>query len=237
VQWAGEDAFDLVHMGTFHGVDAREGLTRNGFAKVRHRQIDPLGRSGYYLLHAMARLRQGAPEAWSRLRVHLYGNVDNSHRALIERLGLGESVVTHGYVPHRESIAALCSSDAVFVPLHGVPAGERALVVPGKLYEALASRRPILAALPAGDGADLVRQLDAGLVVPPTDAACLGEALQTMIEARERGEAVPGCPRARLAGFDRRYLTRLLAEVCDAAAGGRSSVSFDSPFPALARGG
>src|SRR5690606_13363337 len=122
-----------------------------------------LGRTGLYLLHAIALYREavGAEQAARQLSVHLYGQMDESHLALIQQLGIASLVTVHGYVAHHESVAALLAADAVFVPLHGVPAGERALVVPGKLYEALASERPILAALPPGDGADLVAAMAA----------------------------------------------------------------------------
>ncbi|MCA8974644.1 MAG: glycosyltransferase [Planctomycetes bacterium] len=230
VPWAGDGRFHLVHMGTFHAVDTPEGLTRNGLSRVRHRQIEPLGRSGHYLLHALAQLRQRAPSLWSRLRVELYGNVDGSHRDLIERLGIDEVLSLHGYVPHRESIAALTNADAVFVPLHGVPAGDRALVVPGKLYEALASESPVLAALPEGDGADLVRALEAGLVVPPTDAAQLGAALEQLVAGWSRQQPVAGCPRQRLAPFSRRNLTKVLAAVVDAAVHGLETGGIADPW-------
>ncbi|MGB3970280.1 MAG: glycosyltransferase, partial [Planctomycetota bacterium] len=156
--------FHLAHVGTLHDVDVAPGLTRNRWRRVRHRQIAPLGRTGFYLLHGLARWRRDAGDRADEVVVDLHGHVAPSHRALVTRLGLDQVVRCHGYLPHRESIAALVAADAVFVPLHDVAPGERALVVPGKLYEALASERPVLAALPAGDGADLVRHLAAGLV-------------------------------------------------------------------------
>lgn len=205
--------FQLVHMGTLHAADEAPGLTRNTALLRRHRQIAPLGRTGYYLLHALALLKQRSPAVHARIAVHLYGNVDASHRAIVEQLGVGDALSLHGYVSHRESIAALCGADAVFVPLHGVPAGERALVVPGKLYEALASERAVLAALPPGDGADLVRHLRAGVVVGATDAPALSAALESMVERHGAGQSVAGCRRSDLAPFTRRELTARFAEV------------------------
>lgn len=225
--------FRLVHVGTLHGVDVADGLTSNRLRRVRHRQIAPLGRTGHFLLHAIAQWRQRAPANGPGLAVHFYGQVDASHRELIERLGIGDLVTLHGYVEHRASLAALTSADAVFVPLHGVPAGERALVVPGKLYEALASERQILAALPPGDGADLVRGLGAGIVAPPTDAPALAAALATMIDAHARGERRRGCARATLAPFRRRELTASLAQVLAAAVARQRAVDLRDPWQLL----
>ncbi|MEO6594556.1 MAG: glycosyltransferase [Planctomycetota bacterium] len=228
-----DDRFRLVHMGTFHPADAPEGFTANRLLRHRHRQIAPLGRSGFYLLHAVALLAERSPSVYARLAVELFGNVDATHRALIERLGIQGVVHLHGYVSHRQSTAALNCADAVFVPLHGVPAGERALVVPGKLYEALASERPVLAALPPGDGADLIRHLNAGVVVSATNADALARALTEMVELRVSGRAMNGCSRDRIEAFTRRRLTGLLATVLRAAEARAGGVDLDDPWRTL----
>jgi glycosyltransferase involved in cell wall biosynthesis len=225
--------FQIVHMGTLHAVDAEPGLTRNTPLLRRHRQIEPLGRTGYYLLHALSLLRQRSPAIYGKIAVHLYGNVDASHRAIVDRLGVGDALALHGYVPHRESIAALCGADAVFVPLHGVPADERALVVPGKLYEALASERAVLAALPPGDGADLVRHLRAGLVVAPTDAPALAAAIEAMVERHGQGQPLGGCRRSDLLPFTRRRLTARFAEILRAVVAGRTAIAVADPWQEL----
>jgi glycosyltransferase involved in cell wall biosynthesis len=216
---ADEQPFRLVHIGTFHPASLDAGMTRNTLRRVRNRQIQPLGRTGYYLLQAVAIWRDqvGADQAAQRLSVHLYGQVDESHRALMRELRIEQLFTMHGYVAHQKSVAALASADAVFVPLHDVAAGERALVVPGKLYEALASERPVLGALPPGDGADLIKAMQAGSVVPPTDARQLAQALGEMIAAHGKGEPQRGCDRVQLRAFSRRSLTGRLAAVLEAA--------------------
>ena len=224
----------IVHVGTFHPADLPAGLTRNTLRRVRLRQIEPRGRTGFHLLHALAQLRDrlGA-DAGRRVELHLYGPLDDSHRRLIDALELSPLVHAHGYVPHAASIAGLCAADVVFVPLHAVPAGERALVAPGKLYEALASERCVLGALPAGDAADLIRGLGAGLVVPPTDTAALAAALHELVAAKANGTPRQGVARARLTGFTRRSLTGHLNEVMRAAANRRPSVHVLDPWQQL----
>jgi glycosyltransferase involved in cell wall biosynthesis len=228
-----DQRFQLAHIGTFHGIDVGAGMTRNRLRRVRHRQLEPLGRTGYYLLHALAAWRREPAWQGRGLALQLYGQVDASHRELITRLGLDDLVTMHGYVEHRASIAALLAADAVFVPLHGIPDGERALVVPGKLYEALASERPILAALPPGDGADLVRQLRAGEVVAPTDSEALARVLGRWTTAHAAGAALPGVARARLQSFTRERLTELLAQVLEAAVARRPEVLVRDPWQQL----
>ncbi|MBL8753160.1 MAG: glycosyltransferase [Planctomycetes bacterium] len=229
---ATDGRFHLAHIGTWHGVDVPAGFTRNRLRRVRHRQIAPLGRTGHYLLHAVAAWQRRHGGAGRGLAVDCYGQVDASHRTLIEQLGIGDVVTLHGYVPHRASIAAACAADALFVPLHDVPPQERALVVPGKLYEALASERPVLAALPAGDGADLVRGLDAGEVVPPTDAEAIAGAIDRLVQGRPTGVA-----RTRLLPFTRASLTADLATVLRAAVARERSVAIVDPWQRLRASG
>ncbi|MCK5941263.1 MAG: glycosyltransferase [Planctomycetes bacterium] len=216
-----EEPLRLVHIGTFHPADLPRGLTRNRLRRVRNRQIEPLGRTGHFLLRGIAMWRDKVGDEAARrlLHLHLYGRSDASHRQLAEQLDIAHLITDHGYVPHRESVRALLSSDVVFVPLHGVPDGERALVVPGKLYEAIASERAVLAALPPGDGADLVDALDVGVVAPPTDAGAIAMAIQLLTAAHARDERAEGCARERFTRFSRRALTERFAHVLEAAVG------------------
>ena len=73
----------------------------------------------------------------------------------------GASIVeTPGYLAHDETVALLRSADLLFLPMHDLPEGRRATIVPGKTYEYLASRRLILAVVPDGDARDLLAHAD-----------------------------------------------------------------------------
>jgi len=50
-------------------------------------------------------------------------------------------------------------------------------VIPSKIGDAMAAGRPILAALPEGDAADLIRDSGAGVVVPPAYGTRMAEAI------------------------------------------------------------
>ena len=206
------DTFDLVHVGTWHGADLPPGLTANRATRFYTRHIARLGRTGFYLLHALARLE---PEFRDVVRVHAYGRREASHERLAQELGVEAQLAWHGYTSHDDAVVALLHADAVFVPLHGLPSGERALLTPGKLYEAIASERPVLAALPAGDGADLVRDTEAGVVVDPEDADEIADAIRALVAAWRNGSASLGARREAVSAYERRELTSKLAAVLD----------------------
>ena len=78
--------------------------------------------------------------------------------------------------------------------------------VPSKLYDGLAAGRPLVVAA-AGEPAALVRELGAGVAVPPEDPAALAEAVAALAadpaRARElglAGRAAARGPRTRRGG-------------------------------------
>ena len=88
----------------------------------------------------------------------------------------------------------LASADAHLVSL--VP-GIGGLLEPTKMYSALASGRPVLAALDArSEGAEIVRRHGCGLHVPPGDATALASAARRLASLPEAERAEMGA-RAR----------------------------------------
>src|SRR2546430_11023912 len=77
--------------------------------------------------------------------------------------------------PHREMPAILAAADVLVVPLLKYIRG----AVPSKLYEAMASGRPVVL-IAEGEAAQIVRQHDAGMCVAPGDLAGLVQALRTL---------------------------------------------------------
>ena len=69
--------------------------------------------------------------------------------------------------------------------LSDVPGAER--VVPAKLFEYVAARRPILAVVPDGECSDILRSHPAALVVPPNRTDLIAEALASDITGRGPG--------------------------------------------------
>ena len=73
------------------------------------------------------------------------------------------------------------SADLLFLPMHDLPAGRRAGLIPYKTFEYLAARRPILAAVPEGDVRDLLSSVGDVSLVAPTDVAGMVAAIRSRI--------------------------------------------------------
>lgn len=229
VDHAARRQFRIVHVGTLHSAKTERCNPLKAVLNWRWRAVENTARSARYLYLALAELRRQRPDLYEVVRLELYGHVHASHAALAAELGIADRIDARAYVPHAEAVQALVSADCVFVPLHDVPAGEEALIVPGKLYESIASERPVLACVPPGDAAALVRSSGAGGVCPPRDAAAICAWLIVQVAAWRDGAVLRGAPRARLAPFTRQALTLRLACLLDAITGGAAMT--DAPDP------
>jgi len=76
------------------------------------------------------------------LEIRLAGKVDPEIIESIKAAGLGDNLVELGYLPHEESVKELCNADMILLPLRQDP--EYRKVLPGKIFECLAARKPIL---------------------------------------------------------------------------------------------
>ncbi len=115
--------------------------------------------------------------------------------------------------PAGELPPLLAAADILIVPLGvGIPGA-----VPSKLYEAMASGRPVLL-VAGGEPADIVRSHGAGLVVAPNDIAGLASALRRLRDDPAlRAELGANGRRAAERYFDRREIARRFMAELDAA--------------------
>jgi glycosyltransferase involved in cell wall biosynthesis len=153
------------------------------------------------------------------LRVRIVGPHESTEVELVRGLGLGESVIFEGQVPYAEARAWQARADVLLLlQVHGEG---YEVAIPGKLYEYIASGRPILAFLGPGEAADLVRR-SGGWVVDPDDAGAAEAAFSRLLA----GERPGGDSEARreLAGRYRRdRIAARLAAHLDTLASGRDT--------------
>ena len=97
----------------------------------------------------------------ARLQIRLAGKVDAAITDAIRARGLGDNLVELGYLPHDETVREQRAADILLLPLRQEP--EYAKVLPGKIFEYLAARRPVLGiGQPDGAAAQILRDAGAG---------------------------------------------------------------------------
>ena len=121
------------------------------------------------LLLADVLAKLGPRERW-RLEVCGEGVEQEALRERLDRLGLGDAAVLHGYVPVDDGLGALYRDSHMLLHV-SLTEG-----LPQVLYEAFAAGLPTVATEVGGVGAGAER--DAVVLVPPGDAAAAAQALE-----------------------------------------------------------
>ena len=137
----------------------------------------------------------------ARLQIRLAGKVDAAITDAIRARGLGDNLVELGYLPHDETVREQREADILLLPLRREP--EYAKVLPGKIFEYLAARRPVLG----------IGQEDGAAATVLRDAAA-GEMFDW--DKKEELLAFLDAAHPQTAGIEkytRRALTERLAEV------------------------
>jgi glycosyltransferase involved in cell wall biosynthesis len=161
-------------------------------------------RSPRPFLTGLRDLLERRPDLRGRLRVRFVGDLRATDREWAHALGIDDAWEETGFVPFREAVAAQRAADALLLLIpHNNGRGDA--VVSGKVYEYLAARRPVLAAVPpSGAAAELVRAAGAGEVVDADDAAAQSRALEALVDRRSDA----GLPDIVLPGELRERMTR-----------------------------
>jgi hypothetical protein len=230
--------FRIVHTGHLHlaqGLKHRWTRWPRRLLGGERVWVDVSTRSHVNLMRALSRWRQEEPAIEERLEVILAGPTTMADRRVVEEFGLSSIVRMVGYLDHAASIALLRSANLLFLPMQKLPSAQRSRIVPGKTYEYLASKRPILAAVPAGDAADLVAASGRGSLVAPDDVAGILSALKERYRRYLAGSERSVSNDSHLQRFERRELTSQLSQVFHAAIGEAAPRSGSSPKEILPR--
>jgi len=209
-----DDAFRIVHTGSFHTSMARahqhSARARRLLRGGPHQAVDVLPRTPVFLGEALRRLAAAEPALAARVELHLAGSLTDADRAALAGV---TGVREHGFLSHPETIALIRSADLLFLPMQDLPRGGRARMVPCKAYEYLASGRPILAAMPPGDGRELMALAADAFLVEPADADAMIRVLRDEAGRPQRRASVAAQRADVIAPLERRRLNEELAQL------------------------
>lgn len=120
-------------------------------------------RNPHSLWKALEDLLKENEELKNHLKIKLIGPVDHAVFVSLEKHNLNSCLEYIKGVPHQEVIGHLQSSQILLLPLNDTPNIDG--VVPGKLYEYIGAKRPILCiGKEDGDSARIINETQAGVV-------------------------------------------------------------------------
>lgn len=150
------------------------------------------------------------PAEAGRLRIHFIGHdARTGFAARLREHGLQEIITWTGYQPHHQALAAMAAADALLLIACDEP---QARFIPGKSFEYLASRKPILLISNVAETRALLEPQPGVITCAPDQPAAIRAAL-------DRLQQDPGLAQAarqrELRPFDRREQSARLAAWLD----------------------
>ena len=144
------------------------------------------------------------------LKIRLVGKNDEQILKAIEEAGLGENLENMGYQPHAVAVEQQRQASLLILPLRKEP--EYKAVLPGKLFEYLASWRPILGiGQPDGAMSMILNDTKTGIVFDWEDKTAMQKHIDECWEHHLAGKLT--VEDADISRFTRRNLTRRMAQL------------------------
>lgn len=121
------------------------------------------------------------------LAIKFYGPTDIEVINTAKKMGLDKYLEIIPHVEHNVITEVLVNSPVLFLPLNNTP--NVMGIIPGKLFEYIASKRPILAIGPKkGDTARILKETGAGKIFDFTDKEGLKSEILSLFEKFDKGE-------------------------------------------------
>lgn len=118
------------------------GSRKDGKFRIVHTGLFAADGNPLKLWDALARRCREDEDFAQRLEIRLAGKTDAPVLEAIRERGLGAQLVDLGYLPHSRVVQEQQEADLLILPLRHEP--EYAKVLPGKIFEYIASGRPVL---------------------------------------------------------------------------------------------
>jgi len=161
-----------------------------------------------YFLQAFKQLLIENTDIASNIELHFVGYLRKENQKLIRKLNLQSSVKDHGYVNHLESISKLKSADVLWFMV-----GKRKnieAILPGKVYEYIGSKKPIIACVPDGAAKMATNEYKASFITEPDNIDQIKNTIAHVYKLYKEGK-LPVPDDKFVEGFRRDLLTEQLA--------------------------
>ncbi len=139
-------------------------------------------RSSYFLFKGLEQLVATNPKATSAIQICLWGKIPDEHQKLAENLGISSLVDISGSLSKEDNLKMLESMDVLFLPMEIGKNGYRSLFIPGKVYEYLLLRKPILGIGGDSDARELLENSGCAFLFDHEDQVGIVNFLNRLVE-------------------------------------------------------
>ncbi len=144
-------------------------------------------------------------ETRSRISTHFVGRITDEERPSM--LNRKSHVVEHGFVPQRQAVEAMAEADVLLLTMTDPS------FTSGKIYDYLATGKPILAISPkGGEVDDVLRETGAGWLADPNEPGSIRDAMLEILALRDSGQLASRSNPDRIAHYARPSLVASFAE-------------------------
>lgn len=169
-------------------------------------------RKGYAFLHALGQLAAEQPALTKQVRLHFYGgiaaDINSEYDKLISQYQLQHCVIRHGDVSFEQAKQAQVDADLLLLIVDTGATSDG--VIPGKLFEYIATGKPIFALSDATATNDILLQGQLGPVLSPNDVNGCKQALAAILLDPT---AQPPANQSYLQQFERKAKAQAMAEL------------------------
>ncbi|MBF8248632.1 MAG: glycosyl transferase, group 1, partial [Bacteroidetes bacterium] len=155
-----------------------------------------------------------------RITLKFIGRFGSEVQSMFEKTPLRRAVETVSYLPHAQSIAELLRAHALLLVVD--EAKESGEIVPGKVFEYVGAKRPIIALAPEGAIAQLIKETKTGYVAHNQDIAAIKAAFLECYRNFLYHRKTFRPNRGAVKRYERREATRQLARLLDLASSPKS---------------
>ncbi|MDD3642141.1 MAG: glycosyltransferase [Candidatus Krumholzibacteria bacterium] len=152
---------------------------------ITHCGMLTLGRRARTFLEGLALFLEREPSARGNARAVFIGARESANEDLPRPDLLSGAVSFEGNIPHAACVERERRSDVLLLIKHDDDRYRG--LVPGKLYEYIGARRPLLALVSPGEAADTIATLRRGEIAAPDDPAAVAGAIARLYRLRRDG--------------------------------------------------
>lgn len=152
--------------------------------------VDYSTRTAYYLIKAVKLLKEKGVTP-DQIIFSFWGNIHQINVRQIKENGVEEYFEIDGYLTKEESLRRLDLADVLFLPQEMSTSKEfRSLFIPGKVYEYLNARKPILSLSEPSDCQEIIKASGLGVICKPNDPEDIAEKIELLLSKTNPMEGI-----------------------------------------------